>query len=1387
MQAKIEKDKLQRIFHHVFLPPQLPQEADDTSDSPLLLATITAMRAIEDILPDSLAIKYAVVALENLQAVNSLSGCATSEHVLSQRLLTLGEGHTIPVHIRSQNAAIVVTRQRGNLVFEELELSPRNEAVMGTRGRLVRDFPGLAVEIDLGTTDMANFIPAVANMLSTMCQQPVPGMQPQSKKARGHHEEIRDTAHPAATSELLFGFLRGFGNLVSVSAISKNTREEVLWKDAEVPWRRCPMWLLIRVVLQLTLERSPDGSRLLYKETMVFFMGQILQSSLEGNLAPEILHTMNAKIVRRICKLYSMTEHNKEKAVNQLLIKPAEMILEKAAKILSDQWEDTQQQHSRKLDLGSLVNLSCETDTHVSLPLLDRHIENIHSRKQGRGPVEFSPSSDLVVFNSNILPQVSGFESKDCTYTTANLQQLEHWIGCNIDSWTLSNTREGSYAKLHELMTEYHSLAGRHYCDNPEAISMMILTIMELWVACDKIATEIDPRLTDYGPGVPLDIFQSLLIPLHQQMERLKLIEEHLQRRRDLSRYKQAQKLFDMTSPQGYANRYFDGPAAHQDLLRAIVRQAEDARQAKLTELRAAKDEYRRLNALYTSASCAYVTVVVDDWMDPPETVQRHRNDCAKCSYREQRDDLKISVHEWPLPENHLEAQVVVFELDVPDWFAFWRDFRFHLLQDVLRGDREELSTPHCYRLSQSDPHLSNSHYRGSKTHRIDLLSECKPFIVSHYRSKRVNSALQTSEVCVANGLRYQYYDAGSRRYVGILHHPDTIARMCTYELPNKHLQRYVFRPSCSRDGPPPNHVIANQDICPTDMCLEEYKELASIPLGHHIQWANMILQLAMPSVDFKKEVTTLVFLQCIYQTGPPNDTVLREAHEFFSDDAKVKSLIDQTEAAIGRVKQNWESAQALGLFATILRRALSLNTSSVGRCLTLLAQIRMIALGWLGHLRDRAYAAFSHEDRMAFVQKSVEIAMVCVGTFDVDDMHLETMLGSTAGTSSLVQCSIIVQQGRNTNAQQGQRSLLPHLRHQRTLHRSHEMLVRYQSGLVDAVAKSWSAYAPGRTGWMPVSDITRNWLTTTTATGLKVHYNSLDGEILVNGLPLDQPPKSYREQRLYSTLFGQAVVEVMPGSSPGFDFSTKRCFQSCVVQLGMHDSDSYAGDRLVVRTANASDSDSGHGVSETIPRHLMANMFPESFLDDYVHWYNHGSGKIEFRPLEKSWISDVATNWILAKDKNSRDWRLSKGPDAVIGMKKATLTVVADILRPLMRHSGIHCISQSSIGQLLVTIPALRLNFHLRNGSSLLRSKEFRGMAVDYLQTIGTLVGFRNKILLKSATGKQLLLVKESTVSYVKDRGHIAVSVDDISTARVHALRVDPQLGRLIDNGDLQ
>lgn len=124
----------------------------------------------------------------------------------------------------------------------------------------------------------------VADTLSTMASQEVPSMKPASRKAGRDHNEDRDSASPAIVSELFFGTLRGIGDSYQASTISKNTREEVLWKNARRPWRRSSMWLLIRVALQLTITRSADGSRDVYKNVMLFIMGRVLSSALNVSL-----------------------------------------------------------------------------------------------------------------------------------------------------------------------------------------------------------------------------------------------------------------------------------------------------------------------------------------------------------------------------------------------------------------------------------------------------------------------------------------------------------------------------------------------------------------------------------------------------------------------------------------------------------------------------------------------------------------------------------------------------------------------------------------------------------------------------------------------------------------------------------------------------------------------------------------------------------------------------------------------------------------------------------------------------------------------------------------------------------------------------------------------
>ncbi|TKA22406.1 hypothetical protein B0A50_07912 [Salinomyces thailandicus] len=984
MAGNFDKEEFVGIFHHVFLPPQLPQKADDKSDIPLLRMIVTALSDLQAILPRAIAIGNALEALKALQIVNSLPDGAISEPALSQRLEALRTGQVIPVHVRSQNAAIMITCKTDQVVFEEFELSPANEAVMTTKGRLIRTFPGLAVAVDAGEFKLTDLASTVGHTLATMCQQPVPEMQPQSKKAGSSNDELRDTTMPAAVSELFFGFLRGFGQGVPVTGISKNTREEVLWKDAKAPWRRSPMWLLIRIVLQLNIERSSDGSRSLYKEATTFVMAQVLKTALQYDVDSEAMYIMSAKIVRRLHKSREAAKLT-SREISGAVEASINDVLQQASSTLADRWKVIQLKDGRELDLAALSLLDFEADTHADLPELEKYIMELQSHQDEAERASFSPSSALIKHSPDTLPRLPSSNSEESCYATANLQQFEQWISTYLDRWVLSNLHEGTCEALYQLMLDYHRLATEHYTRNPEATSVMLLTMFELWIACDRVAVSINPLLAEYNPEIPPGILQDMLLPFYYQMERLVVVESYLENRAATSPYKHSTMLFETHSAASFAIRFFDQSASHQGLLAEIQQQANQTRLAKRREFETTKSEYHEFNAIYSQTSCAFFTKIIDRWTDPPETEQQHAHDCKKCLYKRKRDALKITVHEWPLPHDPREAKAIVFEADVPPWLSFWRDARLFILQDVLKGECDAVESTSSYRLSQTDPHLSRQYFRGSRSHRVDLLSVCKPFTVSHYREKKMTSALLESDVCVANGLRYKYYDATSGRYIGNLEYGDSVARSCTYTLSNKQLQDCIFRQSSSPDGSTPNTVIANQDTCPDNMTLEEFKDLASIPLGHHIQWANMMVQLAMPSVDFKKVDTTLVFLQCIYQTGPPNGEAMREAHSMFRAGTRVGFVLEHVKAAIERIKQNWESAQALSLFVAILTRTLSLHSAAtdgrfqalIDSCIELLTSARKVALGWMFALRDRAHAATEEKDRNGFISKSVEVALI--------------------------------------------------------------------------------------------------------------------------------------------------------------------------------------------------------------------------------------------------------------------------------------------------------------------------------------------------------------------------------------------------------------------------
>ena len=131
--------------------------------------------------------------------------------------------------------------------FEFFELSPENEAAMSTKGRLRRCFPASSVSVHIKIFDEEGCRSTLAHTIAKMSHQEVAEMKPKVMKAGDEHIEERDTTDPGLVTDFLVTVLSALGETVQASRIWKNTREEVLWRHARLPWRRSPVWLLVRV------------------------------------------------------------------------------------------------------------------------------------------------------------------------------------------------------------------------------------------------------------------------------------------------------------------------------------------------------------------------------------------------------------------------------------------------------------------------------------------------------------------------------------------------------------------------------------------------------------------------------------------------------------------------------------------------------------------------------------------------------------------------------------------------------------------------------------------------------------------------------------------------------------------------------------------------------------------------------------------------------------------------------------------------------------------------------------------------------------------------------------------------------------------------------------
>ena len=459
--------------------------------------------------------------------------------------------------MQSEAAAIVLTRQEKTTLCEAFEVPPSRPGLgWKTRELLIRSYPALTVEIPNEAFDDGEFQLQLANVFShpNVVNSDLPS------PPHGHINKLfnrfflsvdlaHDGPHAATQRAQLASALHGVDRTGDVLCITKRIHDYSILESSENPrpWRRSPLWLLIRVAIQMSANRSLERGS--YKRFILFFMCTLARDENNTTLSSDLLHLMSSKILRRLSKLGFSTPH----WLFEMLLKTGTQLNE----ILDAK------QERLKLKASPFRNPSRQRllrDTQLSLVDCGEYIRNaltnlghkvactrFHPNHCHRGTIE-----------DFLDPNGTYFDEAYRTDPDGTLYDVEQSVEQGIEDWLARATNvDEACVQLEMLMEKWATKADAKRRDNPEGISNRFLTSIELFVALDRLVVKEIPMLADYSPEIPIIFLERLLLRKATSLHRLSRAYQYLSLRHSRSRPGWS-LLSDEFTEDSFPVRYYD-------------------------------------------------------------------------------------------------------------------------------------------------------------------------------------------------------------------------------------------------------------------------------------------------------------------------------------------------------------------------------------------------------------------------------------------------------------------------------------------------------------------------------------------------------------------------------------------------------------------------------------------------------------------------------------------------------------------------------------------------------------------------------------------------------------------------------------------------------------
>ncbi|KAG9122623.1 hypothetical protein FRC07_000929, partial [Ceratobasidium sp. 392] len=1025
-----------------------------------------------------------------------------------------------------------------------------------------------------------------------------------------------------------------------------------------------------------------------------------------------------------------------------------------------------------------------------SIPNTRQHLGRIlQTRPTPAQPPPFVPErisrllgqSDFSVFHDGALSNAFAADKHVALFDFEStvVKNLSGWIDGNLHN-------EFACVVINSCLEQYTSAALSFYTQDAADRSIMILTVIALWVALDKLVATQHPLLLDYSPEIPESIIDVLLLRSSQHIEEARKIQLYLRGRHTKSKAVARGSIFaERNTTDSFAVQYFNQSPDLQKLKENIEEDAQSKRDKKLQEMRSMNDKHAQIVRQAQDMDCEC----------PPKVKRKKRTRCQKCLLQNTAKKMRIDVHEWPLPAGELDAKTVVFELGCPRALNHWRSATYHIIRDLGRSPKDD-ATIQCTLADYQDLAPWSSQPKPS-IHRITIASSTKPFIRSHYKKPKIPASQST--VCVKNGLQFKLYDLNYHAWASWPFSEMDFSYFGTFTLPEgssyQHL-RYALEGTSHTS----NQVLADQSDCPQDISLHEHYAFGILRSGPRLQWMNIARGLEENHLSFNRIEADLLHTQAAWQVGPLlPDNQSREWHMELVDPRFGRLLVEQALSFLNRVRGNWLEATSVRTIVMLVIRLLAATTddSTQRNAYKFLREARRVTFKWLQELLAKLQTVEIQSQVTDYQQRICEMAAICRSTYDVDMPHIPKVFTTTKDYHVAIFCLVTLYDNQPLELGNLPSSLQVLIcRDRRFTHKIApiviKVLARMPRLLDGAILQCWNSYRPGSSGWTSHPDSGSRWVSATSESSAErssqqVFLNLLEGRLLVDGKPLGRLPKEYIAHPTYIRIFGEKVLDVVPSSSPGMEFTARSLIEAHEVSFHLDGSTA----ELIIR-ARTEDA-----TLELVSPTCLLEDFPLLFSSDYHHWITTETGAVEFRPLSAPWTSRNENWWLRPTDGSTYTMEQLLDNQMVFLMDSQSLMFrsIIDQICPLEDPRYIHVTILSSASQrLLVQLPRMKLDFFM-NDEQQLESNNFRGLVVDKSQFIGTMLGLHNRLVLRakdpivrSLPRSRCVLIPYGNTRFAAHNGHVCVTIDPGSSRHVacYQYKIDVDLGCLASNAGL-